>query len=135
MISYYLPWILVSTNAKIDAINKFVLYNAEETQQWVALYEEKIRKWDSDRKAFRQLNGRILPYHDHLKENMPKICPNDWVIDQIIKKYGKLRHYTLREEDTLNTGIGCNINYVIISLSTTFNLLCIFDLQQLLCFY
>ena len=36
--------------SEIDAINKFILYNTEETQSWVALYEEKRRKWDIDRK-------------------------------------------------------------------------------------
>ena len=68
-------------NAEIDAINKFVLYNAEEMQQWVALYEEKIKKWDSDMKTFRRSDGRSVSYPNHLKENMPKICPNDWVVD------------------------------------------------------
>jgi hypothetical protein len=32
----------------------------------------KRRKWDSDMKALKLLNGRIMPYPDHLKENMPK---------------------------------------------------------------
>ena len=121
-------------NAKIDAINKFVLYNAEATQPWVALYEEKIKKWDSDRKTFRRSNGRSMSYPDHLKK-MPKICLNDWVVDQITETYGKLGHYPPREEDALNIGIRCNIKSIIISLSTTFNLLCIFELQQVLCFY
>jgi hypothetical protein len=40
-------------NFEMDAINKFVLYNAEATQPWVTLYEEKRRKWDSGRKTFR----------------------------------------------------------------------------------
>ena len=39
-----------TTNLEIDAINKFILDNAEETQPWVALYEEKRRKWDIDKK-------------------------------------------------------------------------------------
>ena len=63
-----------STNAEIEAINKFILYNFEVTQPWVALYEQKRMKWDSDRKEFRRLNGRSVPYPNHLKENMPKIC-------------------------------------------------------------
>ena len=37
-----------TTNLEIDAINKFILDNAEATQPWVALYEEKRRKWDID---------------------------------------------------------------------------------------
>ena len=37
-------------NEKNDANNKFVLYNAEATQPWVVLYEEKRRKCDSDQK-------------------------------------------------------------------------------------
>jgi hypothetical protein len=43
-------YIYISTNSEIDAINKFILYNSEATQSWVALYEQKRRKWDSDRK-------------------------------------------------------------------------------------
>ena len=68
-------------NAEIEAINKFVLYNSEVTQPLVTLYEQKMMKWDSDKKEFRRLNGRSVPYPDHLKENMPIICPNSWVSD------------------------------------------------------
>ena len=51
LISYVLYVGLISSaNAKIEAINKFVLYNFEVTQPWVALYEQKRMKWDSDRK-------------------------------------------------------------------------------------
>ena len=39
-----------SVNVEIEAINKFVLYNFEVTQPWVALYKQKRMKWDSDRK-------------------------------------------------------------------------------------
>jgi hypothetical protein len=39
-----------SMNSKIDAINKFILYNVEAMQPWVMLYEEKRRKWDNDMK-------------------------------------------------------------------------------------
>jgi hypothetical protein len=28
-----------------------------------------------------------MPYPDHLKENMPKICPITWLVDQIQEKY------------------------------------------------
>jgi hypothetical protein len=35
-------------NLEIDAINKFVLYNVEETQPWVALHGDKRTKWVSD---------------------------------------------------------------------------------------
>ena len=76
-------------NSNIDAINKFVLYNMEAMQPWVTLYEEKRRKCDSDRKTFRWLNGRSMPCRDHLKENVPNICPNGWVVDQIMEKYGR----------------------------------------------
>ena len=38
-----------SINSEIEAINKFILYNMEVTQPWVALYEQKRRKGDSDR--------------------------------------------------------------------------------------
>ena len=65
-----------SANVEIEAINIFVLYNFEATQLWVAFYEQNRMKWDSDRKEFRWLNGRSVPYLDNLKENMPKICPN-----------------------------------------------------------
>jgi hypothetical protein len=33
------------------------------------------------------MNGRSIPYRDNLKENMPKICPNSWVANQIKEKY------------------------------------------------
>jgi len=54
----------------MDLINKFVPYNVEETRPWVTLYEEKRRKWDSDRKACIWLNGENMSYPYHLKENM-----------------------------------------------------------------
>ena len=109
-------------NAEIDAINKFILYNAKEMQPWVALYEEKRKKWDSDRKTFRWLNGRSMPYPDHLQENMPKIYPTGWVADQITKKYGIYGCYLHGEEDAVNIGIERRNNFVIIYMSTTFNL-------------
>ena len=90
-----------SENVEIEEINKFILYNFDTTQPWLALYEQNRMKWDSDRKEFRWLNGRSVPYPDHLKENMPKICPNSWVADQVREKYGA------------NVGIGCS-NLVII---------------------
>jgi hypothetical protein len=31
-----------------------------------------------------------MPYPNHLKENMPMICPNNWVVDQVRGKYGSL---------------------------------------------
>jgi hypothetical protein len=55
-----------------------------------------------------------MPYSDHLKENMPIICPNIWVVDQVREKYGASGHYPSAEEDALNIGIGCK-NLVIIS--------------------
>ena len=61
-----------SANAEIEAINKFVLYNSKATQLWVALYEQKRMKWDSERKEFKWSNGRSVPYPDHLKDNMPQ---------------------------------------------------------------
>ena len=106
-----------SANAEIEAINKFVLYNSEVTQLWVALYEQKRMKWDSDRKEFKGLNGISVPYIDHLKENFPKIRPNSWVVDQVRQKYGVIGRYPHDEEDALNVGIGCN-NSVIIYLCT-----------------
>jgi hypothetical protein len=106
----------------MDVINKFILYNVEATRQWVAMYEEKRRKWDSDKKTFRGLNGRIIPYPGHLKENMPKICPDSWVADQIHEKYVVSNHNSRGEDmDALNIGIGCN-NSIITSLSTIFYL-------------
>jgi hypothetical protein len=91
-------------------------------QPWATLYEEKTRKWDSDRKSFEQLNGRIMPYYNHLKENMPQICPNSWVDDLLEDKYIVFVHYPCGEElDALNIQIRCN-NSIITSLSTTFNL-------------
>jgi hypothetical protein len=70
-----------SGNSKIDFINKFILYNLEATQPWVALYEQKRRKWESDREESRGLNGRSMPYPNHLKENIAMIWPNNWVVD------------------------------------------------------
>ena len=56
LISYVLYVGLISlVNAKIEAINKFILYNSEATQSRVALYEEKRMKWHSDKKEFRYL--------------------------------------------------------------------------------
>ena len=104
-----------SANLEIDAINKFIFYNLEATELCVALYEQRRRKWESYRKEFRQLNGRSMPYPNHLKENMPMICPNNWVVDQVKENYGASGHYPRVEEDALNIGIGCN-NSVIISL-------------------
>ena len=63
-------------NSKIYAINKFILYNAGETHPWVALYEEKRRKLDINRKEFKWLHGISIPFPYHLKGNMPMICPN-----------------------------------------------------------
>ena len=104
-----------STNAEIEVIYKFTLYNSEVTQLWVALYNQKRMKWDSDRKEFRQLNGRSVPYPDHLKENMPKICSNSWVADQVREKYGTTGCYPRGEDDVLNIRFGCT-NLVIIYL-------------------
>ena len=42
--------LISSANVEIEAINKFVLYNFEATQPWVALYEQMRMKWDSDMK-------------------------------------------------------------------------------------
>jgi len=74
-------------------------------------------KWNSDRKEFRRLNGRSMPYLDHLKENIPVTCPNSWVVDQVREKYGAFGHYPCAKEDALNIGIGCN-NSTIISFYT-----------------
>lgn len=46
----------------------------------MALYEDKRRKRARDRKSFRRLNGRSMSYLDHLKENMPMVYPNSWVV-------------------------------------------------------
>jgi hypothetical protein len=73
-------------------------------------------------KSFRWLNGRNMPYPDHLKENMPKICPNSWVVDQIQEKYVMSSRNPRGEDlDALNIGIRCNKS-IITSLSTMFYL-------------
>ena len=105
--------------SKIGIIKKFILYNAEATQPWVTLYEEKRRKWEIDRKKIRWLNGISMPYPNHLKENMPMICPNSWVVYQVREKYGASGHYPHAEEDTLNIGIMHN-NSIIISFCSNF---------------
>ena len=38
--------LISSTIAEIEAINKFIIYNSEVTQPWVALYEQKRMKWE-----------------------------------------------------------------------------------------
>ena len=81
------------------------------------MYEEKRRKWDSDRKVFRQLNGRSVPSPHHLKQNMSMICLNSGVINQVREKYSASGHYPHDEEDALNIGIGCS-NSVIIYFCT-----------------
>jgi len=53
------------------------------------------------------MNGRSVPYLDHLKENMPMIFPNSWVADQVRDKYGASGCYPRAEEDALNIGIDC----------------------------
>ena len=72
-------------------------------------------KWDSERKECIRLNGRSVPYPNHLKENMPKICPNSWVANQVRDKYDATGRYLCAEEDALNVGIGCS-NLAIIYL-------------------
>jgi hypothetical protein len=58
-----------------------------------------------------------MPYPNHLKKNIPMICPNNWVADQVIEKYGASGRYPCVEDDALNMGIGWN-NSVILSLCT-----------------
>ena len=70
-------------------------------------------KWDSDRKEFKRFNGRSVPYPNHLKENMPIICPNSWVADQVREKYGATGRYPRAEEDALNVGIRCTHSVII----------------------
>jgi len=63
-----------------------------------------------------------MPYPDNLKENMPKICPNSWVVDEIQEKYAMLsRNPRGKDMDALNIGIKCN-KFAITSMSTTFYL-------------
>lgn len=66
---------------------------------------EKRRKWDSDGKQFKWLNGRSVPYPDHLKENIRMTYPNSTVVDQVREKYGASGHYPRDEEDALSIGI------------------------------
>jgi hypothetical protein len=47
-----------------------------------------------------------MPYPDHLKENMPMICPKFWVVDQVREKYDVSSRYPRVEDDALNIGIG-----------------------------
>lgn len=131
----FLEFLYALANVEMDAINKFSLCNVEKMKQRVALYDEKRKRWGSDREAFIWSNGRSMPYLDHLKEIMPKICPNVWVVYQIIEKYGNLGCYPPREEDALNKGIRCNVISLIIYWSTIFNLLSIFEVKQILCLY
>jgi hypothetical protein len=49
-----------------------------------------------------------MPYPNHLKENMPMICPNSWVSDQVKEKCGASGRYPREEEDALNIRIGCS---------------------------
>ena len=63
-------------------------------------------KLNNDSKEFRWLNGISVPYPDHLKENMPKICPNSWVADQVREKYGAIGRFPRTEEDVLKKVLG-----------------------------
>ena len=54
-----------------------------------------------------------MPYLDHLKENIPKICPNSWVAEQVREKYGAIGRYPRAKEDALNVGIGCTHSVII----------------------
>jgi hypothetical protein len=48
-----------------------------------------------------------MTYPNHLKENMPKISPNNWVDDQIQEKYVVSDHNPSGEDMALiNIGIG-----------------------------
>lgn len=40
----FLDFLYTSGKSKTDAINKFILYNVEEMQPWIALYGDKRRK-------------------------------------------------------------------------------------------
>jgi hypothetical protein len=47
-----------------------------------------------------------MPYPDHLKENIPKICPNSWVTGQIQEKYTVSGRNPCGEDlNALNIGI------------------------------
>lgn len=100
----------------------------EVTQPWVSLYEQNRRKWDSDMKEFKWLNGRSVPYPDHLKENMPITCLNSWVVDLVREKYGAFGHYPRAEEDVLSIGIEYNNPVIIISFSTVLTSYCTFEM-------
>ena len=73
---------------------------------WVALYEEKRRKWDNDREKFKWLNSTSVPYSNNLKENMPMACPNNWVVEKVKEKYGVFGCYPRAKQDALNIGLG-----------------------------
>ena len=75
-----------------------------------------------DRKAFKWSNGRSIPYPNNFKENVQNIYPNGWVVSRIMEKYGRVDCYPPGEEDELNIRIRCNVNSIIMSLSTMFNL-------------
>ena len=79
-------------------------------------------------KEFRRLNGRNVPYIEHLKENMPMACPNNWVVYQVKEKYGASGHYPCAEEDALNIGIGCRNSVIIISFCIVLTSYFIFEL-------
>ena len=68
------------------------------------------------------MNGRSIPYPYRLKENMSKICSNNWVADQIQVKYvmfgGKPRGEYL---DALKIGIVYKKS-IITSMGAKFNL-------------
>jgi hypothetical protein len=46
-----------------------------------------------------------MPYPNHLKENMSKICPNSWVVEQIQEKYAMFGRNPCGEDiDALKIG-------------------------------
>jgi hypothetical protein len=59
-----------------------------------------------------------MPYPNDLKENMPKIYPNSWVVEHIQDKYAVCGRNAHGEDlDATNIEIKCN-NSKITSLST-----------------
>ena len=53
--------------------------------------KKKRIKWDNEKKP-KQLNSWSMPYTNNLKENIPMICCNSWVINQLGEKYGPFSH-------------------------------------------
>ena len=95
-----------TTNLEIDAINKFILDNAEETQPWVALYEEKRRKWDIDKKIIQVVSWYKHAFSKSFKRKYANDLSQQLGCKPSQREIWCIHSLPTEEEDVLNIGIG-----------------------------